>query len=120
MLHVNAMPDGPPFAAPNYDEALAAYTAIGGKVVGVDASGYGCDVAPHINAPNWMQQNTGNALEKLLRDTASVDGGNNPYLISLSNWGDACHAGDPAFATKLAQDILDVTGPARAWRRAAT
>ena len=47
VLHVNAMPDGTPFAAPNYDEALAAYTAIGGKVVGVDASGYGCNVAPH-------------------------------------------------------------------------
>jgi hypothetical protein len=112
-LHVNAMPDGGPVTAPNYDEALAVYGGIGGKVIGVDVSGNGCDVPP-VNVPRWLTKNTSNSLEKLLRDTGSVDGGNNPYLISLSNSGNLCHAADPAFATKLAQDILDVTGPARA------
>ncbi len=107
VLHVNAMPDGAatgPVAEPNYEEAVAAYGALGGKIVGIDGSGYKCDGG----YSSFVQRNTANALEKLARDTGSVDAANNPYLLYWNASGGLCHAGDPPLAKQLADAIVGV------------
>jgi hypothetical protein len=94
VLHVNAMPDGAasgPVAAPNYDEAIAAYNAIGGKIVGVDDSGFACHDGPN----SFVESNTGNALEKVARDTSSYDAMGRPLVVHLDPWGPPCLIGDP-------------------------
>jgi hypothetical protein len=113
VLHAGGMPDGAasgPVAEPNYDEALAAYNAIGGKVIGVDGSGVPCDNSTHYQ---WLVKNTSGSLEKLVRDTGSLDAGGKPYLLYLDNAGHLCHAGDPAWGNQLADAILGVTAPYR-------
>jgi hypothetical protein len=102
VLHVNAMPDGIATSAPNYDEALRSYEAIGAKIVGVDASGFACD----SGYSDFVQRNTGNALAKLALDTRSVDGAGNPYVVYLNQFGGRCHSGDPPIATQIASAIL--------------
>ena len=104
VLHVNAMPDGAAMGSvtePNYDEAVAAYNAIGGKVVGVDGSGVTCDNPYHST---WRVINTSGALEKLLLDTGSVDGAGSPFpfLRLLDNYGNLCHAADAQWSQQLA------------------
>jgi hypothetical protein len=109
VLHVNAMPDGAaggPVTEPNYDESLAAYNAIGGKVVAVDGSGYTCG----STISKFVQQYTGDSLKMLLTDTGSLNGAGNPALIYLKNTGAECGAADPPLAQQLATAILDVSG----------
>ncbi|HKQ67930.1 MAG TPA: hypothetical protein VJT73_01260 [Polyangiaceae bacterium] len=107
VLHVNAMPDGASAGAvaePNYDEAIAAYRAIGGRFIGIDTSGYGCGSW----YPLWLQRHTATALEKVSRDTGSMNATGNPYLISLQVDGDVCSSTDAPAATQIANAILDV------------
>ncbi len=108
VLHVNAMPDGaatPPIAQPNYDEALAAYQALGGKIVAVDTSGYACDDGP----TSFLQRNTGNALDKLALDTSSLDPSGAPYRISMYPFGGPCRAGDPPLEAQIADAIVGIS-----------
>jgi hypothetical protein len=106
-LHVNAMPDGSARAVPtepNDDESIAAYRAIGAKIVAVDMSGYACDDGP----TSFVQRNTGNALDKAALDTVSLDAGGAPYRISMYPWGGACHAGDPPLDAQIADAIVGI------------
>jgi hypothetical protein len=106
VLHVNAMPDGAmsgPVAAPNYDEAIAAYNAIGGKVVGIDASGFACHDGPN----SFVESNTSNALEKVAHDTNSLDPITaKPYLVHLDPWGPPCNSGDLPGETQVVNAIV--------------
>jgi hypothetical protein len=107
-VHVNAMPERSamhPVAEPSYDEAIAAYQAIGGKVVAVDMSGYACDDGP----TSFVQRNTGNALDKVALDTASLDASGAPYRISIYPFGGPCHAGDPPLDAQIADAILGIS-----------
>jgi hypothetical protein len=109
VLHVNAMPDGAAMdqvTEPNYDESLAAYKAIGGKVVAVDGSGYTCG----STVSKFLQKYTGGSLEMLLKDTGSLNGAGNPAVIYLKNTGAECNGTDAPFAQQLATAILDVSG----------
>ena len=106
-LHVNAMPDGVAThtaAEPNYDEALAAYRAIGGKVVTVDMSGYGCDDGP----TSFLQRNTGKALDKLAIDTSSLDASGAPYRVAMYPFGGPCHAGEAPLEARIADAVVAI------------
>jgi hypothetical protein len=108
LLHVNAMPDGVAThvaAEPNYDEAITAYQAIGGKVVAVDMSGYACDDGPTA----FIQRNTGPALDQLLLDTSSVDPNGAPYRISMYPFGGPCHDGDPPLDAQIADAVVGIS-----------
>jgi hypothetical protein len=105
VLHVNAMPDGPaagPIAEPNYQEALAAFNALGGKLVSVDASGYTCDHGP--TGP--LERYTGAELQQWATDTASVNGAGTPYGVLTHPDDGICHAADAPLDDQLAQAIL--------------
>jgi hypothetical protein len=105
VLHVDAMPDGAasgPVAAPNYDESIAAYNALGGKIVGVDGSGFNCHDGPN----SFIESNTGNALEKIARDTNSVDGQGRPAVVHLDPWGPPCLAGDDPPDTQIVNAVV--------------
>jgi hypothetical protein len=107
-LHVNAMPDGiatRAAAEPSYDEAIAAYQAIGGKIVAVDMSGYACDDGP----TSFVQRNTVNALEKVALDTGSLDAAGTPYHVSMYPFGGLCHAGDPPLDAQIADAIVGIS-----------
>jgi hypothetical protein len=109
VLHVNAMPDGAAsgqVTEPNYDESLAAYNAIGGKVVAVDGSGYTCGSTVY----KFLQKYTGDSLKMLLTDTGSLNAGGNPAIIYLQNNGSECNAADAPFPQQLATAILDISG----------
>jgi hypothetical protein len=101
-LQVNAMPDGAALADPNYDEAVAAFNATGGKIVTVDTSGYTCDHGPTA----FVQRNTGNQLDKLASDTGSVNGSGAPFQVRLDPSAGVCHAGDAALEAQLAGAIV--------------
>ena len=108
MLHVGAMPDRAAMhaiAEPNYDEAMAAYQTIGGKIVAVDMSGYACDAGP----TSFVQRNTGNALDKVALDTFSLDGSGAPQRVSLDPRSGACHAGDPPLEAQIADAIVGIS-----------
>jgi hypothetical protein len=101
------MPDGAdrgPVAAPNYDEAVAAYNAMGGKIVGVDWSGYSCHDGPN----SFVGRNTGNALEKLALDTRSVDSRGRPYTVHLDPWGPPCVSRDPPMESQIVDAVRDL------------
>jgi hypothetical protein len=106
VLHANAMPDGAaiggPVAEPNYDEALGAYNTLGGKIVGVDWSGYACHDGPN----SFVESNTGDALEKLALDTRSVDPSGRPYVVHLDPWGPPCLAGDAPMESQIVDAVV--------------
>ena len=105
VLHVNAMPDGAatgPVAEPNYDEAIAAFNALGGKLVSVDASGYTCDHGPTA----FVQRNTGGQLVQWAADTSSVNSAGAPYRVLTHPVDRICHAGDPPLPQQLAQAVI--------------
>jgi hypothetical protein len=108
VLHVNAMPDDIATRAastPNYDEAVDAYRSIGGKVVAVDMSGYACDDGP----TSFLQRNTGNALDKLAFDTASISSTGAPYRIAMYPFGAPCHNGDAPLDAQIADAIIGLS-----------
>jgi hypothetical protein len=113
VLRVNAMPDGTdagPVAEPNYDEAVAAFNAIGAKLVTVDTSGYTCDKGP----TSFVQRNTGNQLERVAMDTGSVDTTGMPNRVRVDPNDGICHANDAPIEDQLAGAILRAYGAVNA------
>jgi hypothetical protein len=103
-LHVNAMPDGAAMTDPNYDEAVAAFNALGGKLVTVDWSGYTCDHP--TTAP--VLANTGNQLDKLAIDTGSVDALGAPFQVRVHADDGRCHKpADPPVNDQISKAAIN-------------
>ncbi len=109
-LHVNAQTDAAPVAVPTYDQALVAYKAIGGRAIGIESSGFGCDGG----YASSTQKDAKKQLQQLARDTGSVNGSTGePYVWSVSQTGGPCHTGDPSLATAVASAVVDLTNYTR-------
>ena len=90
--HARRRRDATSAAEPNYDEASAAYHAIGGKVVGVDCSGYACDDGPTSFHPAQHRDHARAALARYRQRRRAAA---SPTGLACTPSAGLCHAGDP-------------------------
>ena len=112
-LEVNAIPDtltSGTLVEPNYEQAMAAYKAIGGKFVGIDSSGYTCGTYES----EWFQRFVTPMLNRMSTDTGSLNGTTSaPFNFAVSQYGNPCKSTDAPMGKQVSDAIIGIANTAR-------